>query len=52
MFTVSELIEILKVNRATVLRYIKPGKLKGYLMGNAYRIPRKNLIDFLEKGSN
>ena len=35
LFTVSELMEILKVNRATILRYIKSGKLKGYMLGNA-----------------
>lgn len=51
LFTVSELIKILKVNRATILRYIRSGKLKGYLMGNAYRVSRTSLINFLENGS-
>lgn len=51
LFTVKELMEILKVNRATILRYIRSGKLKGYLMGNAYRVSRTSLINFLESGS-
>ena len=48
LFTVSELMEILKVNRATILRYIKSGKLKGYMLGNAYRVSKNSLIECLE----
>ncbi len=47
--TVKELANTLKVNKMTVYRYIKSGKIEAYKVGKDYRIKKKEFDSFLEK---
>jgi len=47
LLTVAEVAEKLRVDRTTVYRWIKAGKLKAYKAGQQYRIDDDDLIDFL-----
>lgn len=47
--TVKELANTLKVNKMTVYRYIKAGKIEAYKIGKDYRITKKEFDNFLEK---
>lgn len=48
VYTVNDLVEILKFSRIAIIRYIKKGELKASLIGNQYRIKKENLDAFLE----
>jgi len=51
-YTTSEVAEHLKVNKMTILRYIRSGKLKANKISKKiYRISEKELEKFLNKKS-
>lgn len=39
--------EILHVGRSTVYKYLADGTIKSIKIGNAYRIPKQNLAEFM-----
>lgn len=47
--TVEEFAKMLKVNKMTIYRYIKAGKLSAYRIGKNFRIRKEEAISFLEK---
>ncbi len=47
-YLVDELAEKLRVNRMTIYRYIKAGKLEAYKMGKEFRIAKFEFNRFLE----
>jgi excisionase family DNA binding protein len=49
LLTVNDIIEILKVSKLTIYRYIKAGKLPAYKVGRDYRIVQKEFDKFLIK---
>lgn len=46
LYTTNEVAEILKVNRRTIFRYIKSGKLKAVKIGQ-WRIKQADLDNFI-----
>ena len=46
LYTTNEVAEMLKVNKRTVFRYIKSGKLKATKIGQ-WRIKKENLDRFI-----
>ena len=48
VYTVNDLVEILKFSRPAIIRYIKKGEIKASLIGNQYRIKKEHLDAFLE----
>ncbi len=44
--TTEEVASALRLNRATVQRMLKTGRLKGYQIGRAWRVPTVALDDF------
>lgn len=48
-YMVDELAEKLRVNRMTIYRYIKGGKLEAYKIGKEYRIDRSVFEQFMSK---
>lgn len=51
-YTVPEVKKILKVTTATVLKYLKSRELKGFRLGNQWRVSKKGLEDFIDRHSN
>jgi len=51
IYTINDLMEILKVTRRTLQDYINRGKIKGFKMGNEWRITKQSLEDFIEKNT-
>lgn len=51
LLTLTEVANILKVNRLTAWRYVKDGKLKGYKVGTQYRIYADELERFIKGGA-
>ena len=51
VYTTDEALEVLKVTRRTLYRYIKAGQIKAIRMGREYRITEDALKDFLERGT-
>ena len=51
--TTDEVAAALRLHRATVQRWLKAGRLKGYQMGRSWRVPRAALEAFrrCERGS-
>ena len=52
VYTTDEALEVLKVTRRTLYRYIKAGQIKAIRMGREYRITEDALKDFLERGTD
>ena len=48
IFTPEQAAQFLQVNRETVYRYIRDGKLAASQLGRSYRITRRNLDDLLD----
>jgi len=46
-YLVEELAEKLRVNKMTIYRWIKAGKLEVYKMGKEYRIPKNEFDKFM-----
>lgn len=51
-YTVPEVKKILKVSTQTVLKYLKNRELKGFRLGNQWRVSKKGLEDFIDRNSN
>ena len=47
-YLVDELADKLRVNRMTIYRYIKAGKLEAHKIGKEYRISKTTFNAFLE----
>lgn len=52
VYTVQEVMEILKLSQNTVLTMLKDGRLKGVKIGRFWRISEENLRAFLNGGVN
>lgn len=52
VYSVNEVMEILKLSRITVLRYIATGQIKAVKIGNQYRIRKESLEEFLDGKKN
>lgn len=48
VYTIEELVDLLKVTKRTIYHYIKSGKLKAVKMGKYWRVTQKALDAFLE----
>ena len=48
IYTPEEIAEILKVEPDTIRRYLRDGKLKGFKVGNHWRIKEEDLQEFIE----
>lgn len=51
VYTTEEALEVLKVTKRTLYRYIKAGQIKAVRLGREYRITEDALRDFLEHGT-
>ena len=51
VYTTEEALEVLKVTKRTLYRYIKAGQIKAVRLGREYRITEDALKDFLEHGT-
>lgn len=51
IFTVTQLAAYLKVNRVTILRYLKEGRFKAFKIGLNYRIPKESVEEFIKEGT-
>lgn len=51
VYKVEEAVELLKVTRRTLYRYLKAGQLKAVKLGREYRITEDALKDFLAHGT-
>jgi putative resolvase len=47
-YTPVELAEMLRVNKMTIYRYIRAGKIKAYKIGKDYRIEENEYQKFLK----
>lgn len=47
--TVQQLQEMLNISRSTAYGIVKSGKIKTIRIGNAYKIPKIYIIDFLNR---
>jgi len=52
MYTLTEVIEILKIDRRTFYRWIEAGKMKATKIGRKYAVKESDLQDFLDRGTN
>lgn len=50
--TPEQVARFLKLNIATVWRYVRDGRLKAIKVGRLYRIRRGAVMDMLKKGEN
>lgn len=50
IYTVKELMELLKVGRLTLYNYIKGGQLHGFKVGQNWRFTEKEVQRFLNEG--
>lgn len=50
VYTLEELVEVLKVTKRTLYNYIKEGRLKAVKMGKYWRVTQKQLDSFLNEG--
>lgn len=50
VYTLEELVEILKVTKRTLYNYIKEGRLKAVKMGKYWRVTQNQLDSFLNEG--
>lgn len=51
IYTLLEVVDILKVTRRSVYNYIKHGQLKAVKMGREWRVTEEDLKDFISKGT-
>ncbi|MFW5895426.1 MAG: helix-turn-helix domain-containing protein [archaeon] len=47
-FTVKQVADKLQVHPQTIRRKIKSGEMESYLVGNKYRISKKQLKEYIE----
>ena len=51
VYTLEEVVEILRVSRRTIYNYIKTEQLKAIKVGREWRVTEKALAAFLETGT-
>lgn len=51
VYTILEVMEILKVSRRTIYNYIKADQIKAIKLGKEWRITEEALNDFLSRGT-
>lgn len=49
IYTVNDIIVILGVTRITIIKYIKEGKIRGFKLGNTWRVTEDALQEFISK---
>ena len=49
LYSTSELAMLFKVNRVTIYRWIKKGKVKAYKIGRHHKIPVSEVVRLLRK---
>lgn len=47
-YTPQEIADKLKMNKHTIYKYLREGKIKGVKVGNKYRVAESDLQEFLE----
>jgi excisionase family DNA binding protein len=47
LYDVNDLIEILKVTRVTVIRYIKQKKIRAFKVGHGWRVTKEAMDEFI-----
>ena len=52
MYTISELSEIIKVDRRCVTRLIHGRVMRAFKVGNSYRVSQEMLDEYIEANSN
>ena len=52
VYTLEELVDLLKVTKRTLYNYIRTGRLKAVKMGKYWRVTQKQLDAFLQAGEN
>ncbi len=50
MYTVREVMNLLKCSRPSVYNYLRSGELKAVKIGSCWKISEKNLQDFTKNG--
>lgn len=51
-YTTEEVAELLKLHTRTVREYLKSGQLRGYKLGDTWRISEEDIQEFLEARAN
>ena len=51
VYTIKEVRELLGVTRRTLYNWIKDGKIKAFKAGKEWRVTRKALEEFTERGT-
>ena len=49
MLTVKEVVELLKIGRTTLYRYMENGKIKYYKFGKSVRFKKSDIEKFIEE---
>lgn len=48
IYTPDEIAEKLKISEQTVRRYLREKKIKGFKLGNSWRVKEKDLLEFID----
>ncbi|MCC3145767.1 helix-turn-helix domain-containing protein [Halanaerobium sp. Z-7514] len=48
IYTPDEIAEKLKISEQTVRRYLREEKIKGFKLGNSWRVKEKDLLEFID----
>lgn len=51
VYTLNEVAEIMKLNKQTILNYVKRGTLKATKFGRVYRVTEEELTRFMNTGA-
>lgn len=49
LYTIEEVVDIIKVTRRTIYKYIKQGDLKAIKVGRLWRVSEESLKEFLSE---
>jgi excisionase family DNA binding protein len=49
LFTVDEVADAFRINKQTVLRFIREGKIKAYKVGREYRVKEEEVNAYLTR---
>lgn len=49
LYTITELAEMLNMNRRSIQRYVAAGKIKAVMIGGKWKISETNLQEFLSE---
>lgn len=50
-YTLTDLADLLKTSRRTIINYIQNGRLKAFRIGNSYRVTEESLNLFIAENS-